>query len=389
MEGGGAKGAFHCGAVKALYDNGYIFDGVAGTSIGAINAALIAQDKNCDSMLNLWEHVTASLFTDFDDMEVERLFNGELTRSTVAYWSKQVLKIIRNLGIPTDKLIPFLKEYISEERVRASDMDLAMVTYSLTDRAPVDLFLEDIPDGELHNYIMASAYYPAFRLNKINGKYYLDGGVYDNMPIALLAGRGYDEIIAVRTMSKRPYRAPKDDEVSVKFICPSEELGKTVALSQKLIGRNLKLGYFDALKFLRNYAGEKYYIDGEEEEILRLFYANAEEKSDKICSVIKLSRTVGREEIISELNNFVMKLYDGRASTPEKGITMLLEEYAALFGVEKFRVYTPVEYFTELKAKAATHNIEERARLNLFMRDKIKKDNLFYRLMKDERGEDE
>ena len=50
LEGGGAKGAFQCGAIKALYDNGYTFDGVAGTSIGAINAAILAQDGNYQTL---------------------------------------------------------------------------------------------------------------------------------------------------------------------------------------------------------------------------------------------------------------------------------------------------------------------------------------------------
>ena len=37
LEGGGAKGSFHIGVLKALFESGYTFDGVAGTSIGAIN----------------------------------------------------------------------------------------------------------------------------------------------------------------------------------------------------------------------------------------------------------------------------------------------------------------------------------------------------------------
>ena len=43
LEGGGAKGSFHVGALKALFERGYVFNGVAGTSIGAINGALLAQ----------------------------------------------------------------------------------------------------------------------------------------------------------------------------------------------------------------------------------------------------------------------------------------------------------------------------------------------------------
>lgn len=389
LEGGGAKGAFHCGAVQALYDNGYTFNGVAGTSIGAINAALIAQDGNYDSLLNMWTHVTASLFTDFDDLEVEKLVNGELSKSTIGYWSKQVIKIIRNLGIPTDKIIPFLKEYISEDRLRVSKMDLALVTYSLTDRAPVELFLEDIPCGELHNYILASAYYPAFKLNKINGKYFIDGGVCDNMPIGLLSKREYEEIIAVRTMSKMPYHAPNDDSVTVHYICPSETLGKTLALSHKLVERNIKLGYFDALRFIRGYAGEKFYLKGTREELAAAILDSSVDNLENIGTIFNLAEGATQEDIAVRLLNFVMKAYEGRAATPIDGLVMLAEEYALFYGVEKFQIYTPNEFLSILRKNVASRGLEEKARIKFLMREKIRKDNVFCELMKDKRGENE
>jgi predicted acylesterase/phospholipase RssA len=41
LAGGGAKGAYQIGAIKALIEEGYRFDAVAGTSIGAFNAILV------------------------------------------------------------------------------------------------------------------------------------------------------------------------------------------------------------------------------------------------------------------------------------------------------------------------------------------------------------
>src|SRR5574338_393134 len=46
MQGGGSLGAYECGVYKALSRHGIKFDIVAGTSIGAINAAIIAGSKN-------------------------------------------------------------------------------------------------------------------------------------------------------------------------------------------------------------------------------------------------------------------------------------------------------------------------------------------------------
>ena len=41
LEGGGTKGAYQLGAYKALKELGMEFDGIVGTSIGALNAAFV------------------------------------------------------------------------------------------------------------------------------------------------------------------------------------------------------------------------------------------------------------------------------------------------------------------------------------------------------------
>lgn len=45
LQGGGSLGAFGCGVFKALANNNIRLDIVAGTSIGGINAAIIAGGK--------------------------------------------------------------------------------------------------------------------------------------------------------------------------------------------------------------------------------------------------------------------------------------------------------------------------------------------------------
>ena len=45
LEGGGAKGAYQIGAWKALKEAGIRIKGIAGTSVGALNGALIAMDE--------------------------------------------------------------------------------------------------------------------------------------------------------------------------------------------------------------------------------------------------------------------------------------------------------------------------------------------------------
>ena len=383
LEGGGAKGAFHCGAVVALYDNGYHFDGVAGTSIGAINGALIAQDAGYESMLRLWKNVHASLFTDFDDEQVEKLLSKQLSKDTVEYWSKQVLRIIKNLGIPTDKMIPFLQQNISEKAVRSSKMDFAVVTYNLSDRKPVEIFKEDIPFGELHNYILASAYYPAFRLKKLNGKYFVDGGVYDKMPVTLLAERGYDDIIAIRTMSKMPHRADVKEGIRLSFICPSEDLGGTADIAREDIERKIKLGYYDALRFIKGYEGKRLYIDGS----LKSYFREAESLlhcyAMRICSVVRFeSKDKSATSDAALVFDFLKTTYK---TDIQDSIRDFIEEYALKIGMEKFRVYNPEEFCAEFKKKGKNYlkTLDAKSYKGTGAKEERKKDVLFSFLIKE------
>jgi NTE family protein len=71
MQGGGSLGAYECGAYKSLAKHGITFDIVAGTSIGAINAAIIAGTKTNnpvqdleDFWLTIAETITPSVLPD-------------------------------------------------------------------------------------------------------------------------------------------------------------------------------------------------------------------------------------------------------------------------------------------------------------------------------------
>ena len=72
------------------------------------------------------------------------------------------------------------------DKVCHSDMDFFIVTYSLTDHQELELKASDLDKDELCDMLLASAYLPAFRLEKLGGKYYADGGVQDVVPIHAL-----------------------------------------------------------------------------------------------------------------------------------------------------------------------------------------------------------
>ena len=74
--------------------------------------------------------------------------------------------------------------------------------------------------------LLASAYHPSFRLEKLGGKYYADGGFVDTLPLHVLVEHGYKDIIAVRIPGhgvERRFRMPED--VNVTLISTNSDLG--------------------------------------------------------------------------------------------------------------------------------------------------------------------
>ena len=77
LEGGGAKGSYHVGAYKALRELGIEIGGVAGTSIGAINGALMVQG-DYDLLEKVWYNINSSELFDLDEKTITDLKNLNL-----------------------------------------------------------------------------------------------------------------------------------------------------------------------------------------------------------------------------------------------------------------------------------------------------------------------
>ena len=259
LEGGGAKGAFHVGAIKALHELGIEYQAVAGTSIGAINGAIIAMGD-----LALLEHLWLS--TEMEDMIggdaeiIKSIMNFEF-RSEPLKIQTFIRETIRQGGLDITPLKKKLKELVDEDKVRASTVDYGLVSMSLTDLKPLEVFVNDIPEGRLHEYILASANLPAFKDDKLDNKKMIDGAFFDNLPINMLLKRGCDEVIAIRVNAiGRIQKVKKADQSKVITITPSEDLGKLLEIDTERAKYNIKMGYFDTMRVMKKLHGTRYYI---------------------------------------------------------------------------------------------------------------------------------
>lgn len=282
LEGGGAKGAYHIGALKAIEELDIKISAVAGTSIGAMNGAMYVQGK-LDEAYDYWYNVSTSQVLDIEDKYLSQLLNLTINQDNISYFIAKAKELLQNKGLDSSYLKSILKENIDERLLRSSDIDFAIVTLSLSDFKPLELFLEDIPEGKVIDYILASSYLPAFKLERIDGKILIDGGFYNNLPIKTLLDKGYKKLIAIRTYGLGDIEKKEDEDTEIIYINPSEDLGRMLNFDQENARRNIQMGYYDTIKYFKNLLGKKYYITGPEQEnyfINYLLEINKEEKKN-------------------------------------------------------------------------------------------------------------
>ena len=126
LEGGGAKGAYEIGAYRALTELGYRFDVICGVSIGAINAALLAQG-DCDRAAEFWETMSNDdLFSEKDKGFLE-VINRQVNLNTLSALKENIKTALENGGIDTSRIRAFLEQNIDPERLLASPVDYGMI----------------------------------------------------------------------------------------------------------------------------------------------------------------------------------------------------------------------------------------------------------------------
>ncbi len=352
LEGGGVKGAFHMGAAKALIEEGYSIGGITGTSIGALNGAIIAQG-DFEAGYRLWESMDAPLIFDIEEKQYKKLIDRHIDTELLLKLAARMGEIIENKGIDTGKMRQVVESIVDEDKLRSSAVDFGLVTVSLTDLKPLELYKEDIPEGKMVDYLMASASFPGFKLNPIGDKYYIDGAFYDNCPINLLARKGYREIIAVRTFGPGRIQHLRYHNVKVTNIIPSEDLGMTLDFNRDLIRRNLQMGYYDTMRCIKGLRGRKYYINPDEEDrFFSIFQRLPDKLVQELAKKLRIKEIPAKrllfERIIPEL---VHMMGLPAASEYQDILIGLLEEVAEDVGVDRFAIYSVHEMVNEIRVR--------------------------------------
>lgn len=364
LEGGGARGAYHIGAVKALMENNYKFKAVVGTSIGAINAALITQG-DIEMAYDMWHTMSFKDLFNVEEDKIQNAMNINLDIPTIKYLSLKLKKVLKEKGIDTLKIRNILEDKIDEDKIRKSDIRFGLVTFCLSDRAGEELFIEDIKEGDLIDYLMASSNLPVFQRVRLNDKNYMDGAVYDNCPVNLLESMGIKEAIVIRTYKRMRIRGYKDivkrGKVKMHMIQPVDELPSILNFDTNNLNYLLKLGYYDALKMIKSLDGIRYYIYPiTEEELIEKLNLVDYKKIEKIARLSLVKLDVGKNAsdlLIEKIIPTLSQKTKNKELIGIKDYVFSLLEYIALENdIDRFHIYAFDEFLKLIKKSSKKTN---------------------------------
>jgi NTE family protein len=200
LQGGGALGAYQAGVYEALHQGGHSPAWLAGISIGAINAALIAgnpPERRIERLREFWELASSSLATcPLFVSEAVRPWFSELSAGWVAamgvpgFFSPRLLPpFLQPSGTPaaisfydTAPLRSTLERLIDFDRINAGDIRLSVGAVNVTTGNFV--YFDSARQRIGPEHVMASgALPPGFPPVEIDGELYWDGGLVSNTPV--------------------------------------------------------------------------------------------------------------------------------------------------------------------------------------------------------------
>ena len=324
LSGGGAKGLYHIGVIRALEEAGVAIDYVAGTSMGSIIAALYAAGYTPDEMVEIiasgdierWvsgkiDPAYSSLFRQ-ESMPPSLVTLNFLTRSDMRYKTKRdgdaetaLRKEERNKGkksrkiqvkestsihsqrmmLPSDIISSVQVDMALNELLRQAgescegDFNRLMVPF-LCVAADMNSRREvEFRGGDFGEAVRASMSIPfVFKPLRRNRKLLYDGGVFNNFPWRN-AAEAYrpKHIIGVRcTADKRPVDEQSSIiEQAMMFIMASTDYNLP-AENNVMIARDVNVGM---LEFHRGL------------EVIEQGYADTKARMDEILATVTLRRT--------------------------------------------------------------------------------------------------
>ncbi len=250
LAGGGARGAYQIGALKALKEEGHLEDihAVSGSSIGSVNACMLATDA-LEKAERIWLTLNEKDLLKNQGNIIRRIFT-------------EGVNLVKNGVYHTDRFYTMLGEIIDFERLKERDVHVAVSHVGGTECNLFELMSLNVRDffqkgGRIRYFnlrhldeeavkqtILASCAVPVFFRPVVIGEdTYYDGGVLDNTPIRPLLDAGCEEIIVIDLFRVNLGRKKSVDGVPLYHFYPRRHLRGVLNFDARQIERRFALGY--------------------------------------------------------------------------------------------------------------------------------------------------
>lgn len=210
LGGGGAKGAYQAGVLKALKEYKILkhVDCISATSIGALNSMKVLE-KDIDGCLDIWKNV-----------------NKDIAMSKSSLLTKIKTKSI----FSRDGFIKLAEEKINFKKVSKSKIDCYVVATPISKKvkdAPCEFLVNGKEKQDILSYLLASSALPVvFEPVVINGIKYMDGYGISNTPVETLKNKGCNVIFVVPLKDTSDASKYSDDETFIiDFVSTTNDQG--------------------------------------------------------------------------------------------------------------------------------------------------------------------
>ncbi|MDO6992683.1 patatin-like phospholipase family protein [Brachyspira innocens] len=285
LGGGGGLGSYQIGVWKALkeYEVDNMIKAIAGTSVGVLNACLIAQN-NYEIAEYIWTNEIEDKILSKKKIDKNNSFissNGIFSREGLI----EIIDKYLNIDIIVNYQYPIYAAAVNLKKIDVEYFKLNGKTHQ-----------------EIKEIMMATSAIPLlFGRQNINGTDYVDGGVEilngNNLPLRPLYDENCDEIIVINLYKDAAIEKPSN--CKVYEIVPSNDIGDffTGAMDFSLEGARMRLeeGYKDAKNILK--------------QVFKMGNTQLEsiENSNKMYQD-EIKNEINRKKLKRELNNAIDSL---------------------------------------------------------------------------------
>lgn len=260
LSGGGSRGGYEIGVWQAMKELGMDIDIVTGTSVGAINAAMVCIG-DLSLAKKLWHDVETNMIFDLDNKSRYDEAKEEIIKNTRGFMGMPVAEALSYAkytvtrgGAGSSGLLGIMQDNLDVDAFYDSPVEYGLVTAELPAFKGIFLYKEDIPRDKICEYLVASAScFPAAHFMVIDGKKLVDGGYSDNLPIDMAIEKGATEIVAINmeaigVVKKDSLKRAEEMPGGFTYITSKWDLGNFLCFDPETNRRNMALGYLDGMK---------------------------------------------------------------------------------------------------------------------------------------------